>query len=277
METTQIDIKKVIENKNKKLARRLPSFVYALIEKFVHLKEINEILQKYGDLSGAAFAEGALNYLDVSGRVKYTHEPAKNRRYLFVSNHPLGGLDGLIFINEISRRFGPSKFIVNDFLFNIKPLQDIFIPVNKTGKTSRINLENIRHAYSAEYNICNFPAGLCSRLLQGKIADPPWHKNFVREAAESGRDIVPLFFSGRNSMAFYRLAKLRKFLGIKFNIEMLFLPHELFKQKGASFDMIIGEPITAQEIIESGKSAQEWCDYIREKVYEYGSSYSTGR
>ena len=290
MEAIQIDIRKVVENKNKKLAKRLPSFIYSLIKNLVHLKQINEILRECNGMQGAEFAAGALNYLKVKGHIKYAegaeevlnhrdvkYEKGKNCRYLFVSNHPLGGLDGLILINEITHRFGPSKFIVNDFLFNIKPLQDIFIPVNKTGKTSRVNLENIKAAYASEYNLCNFPAGLCSRLIHGKLMDMEWHKNFVGEAVESGRDIVPVFFSGKNSMAFYRLAKIRKFLGIKFNIEMLFLPHELFKQTGAEFDMIIGKPISHKEIKDSGVNAQQWCNIIRGKVYEYGSCYSASK
>ena len=290
MEAIQIDIRKVVENKNKKLAKRLPSFVYTLIEKLVHLKQINEILRECNGMQGAEFAAGALNYLKVKGHIKYAEgaeevmnrcdikdDRTKNGRYLFVSNHPLGGLDGLILINEITHRFGPSKFIVNDFLFNIKPLQDIFIPVNKTGKTSRANLENIKAAYASEFNLCNFPAGLCSRLIHRKIIDLDWHKNFVGEAMESGRDIVPVFFSGKNSMAFYRLAKIRKFLRIKFNIEMLFLPHELFRQTGAEFDMIIGKPISYEEIKNSGINAQQWCNIIRGKVYEYGSCYSARR
>jgi hypothetical protein len=290
MEAIQIDIRKVVENKNKKLAKRLPSLVYALIEKLVHLKQINEILRECNGLQGAEFAAGALNYLKVRGHIKYAegaeeilnHRDAKdsqekNCRYLFVSNHPLGGLDGLILINEITHRFGPAKFIVNDFLFNIKPLQDIFVPVNKTGKTSRANLENIKTAYASDYNLCNFPAGLCSRLIHGKLTDLEWHKNFVGEAVESGRDIVPVFFSGKNSMAFYRLAKIRKLLGIKFNIEMLFLPHELFKQMGAEFDMVIGKPISYKEIKDSGVNGGQWCNIIRGKVYEYGSCYSARR
>jgi hypothetical protein len=289
MDAIQIDIKKVVANKNEKLARKLPSFVYSIIAKIVHLKEINEILKECNGLSGADFAGGALKYLNVKGIIRYAdraeetfncrekEKENKNFKYVFVSNHPLGGLDGLILISELTKRFGPAKFIVNDFLYNIQPLKDIFIPVNKMGKTSRANLENIKKAYADNYNLCNFPAGLCSRLINGDIKDTEWHKNFVGEAVESGRDIVPVFFSGRNSKAFYRLAKIRKFLGIKFNVEMMFLPHELFRQKGAEFSMVIGNPISPQEIKESGMNAQQWCNIIRGKVYEYGSSYSASR
>lgn len=272
----QIDIRKTVADKNKTVAKRIPSFIYSIIEKAVHLKEINQILKRNQGLKGADFAAAALHDMGVKGNIKYIDKEALSgrKRLLFVSNHPLGGLDGLILITEFGKQFGETKFIVNDFLLQVEPLKDIFIPVNKTGKSSFTALQNIRKAYASECNIVNFPAGLCSRLQHGKITDLQWKSSFVKEAVESKRDIVPVYFSGRNSMAFYRLAKLRKFLGIKFNVEMMFLPHEMFRQKKSVFDIVIGKPVTCEQIAGSGKSIKEWCNKIRKTVYENGSSYS---
>jgi putative hemolysin len=112
-----------------------------------------------------------------------------------------------------------------------------------------------------------FPAGLCSRLIKGEITDLEWKKNFIKQARKYNRDIVPIYFSGQNSKFFYRLAKIRKAIGIKFNIEMIFLPDEMFRQKNSIFDVIIGKPIPISSI-DNTKNLQQWCEEIREKCYE---------
>jgi putative hemolysin len=192
-------------------------------------------------------------------------------RYIFVSNHPLGGLDGMVLISLIGTIFPDIKFVVNDFLMHVKPFEPLFIPVNKVGKMSREYAQMINDTYSSDSQILYFPAGLCSRKIKGKITDTQWQTNFLKKAVAHKRDIVPIFFSGRNSNFFYTLAKIRKFLGIKFNIEMLFLPHELFKQKNSSFEIWFGDPIPIGSITPD-KSLREWTDIIREKAYEANNS-----
>ena len=138
---------------------------------------------------------------------------------------------------------GSILFVVNDFLMHIKPLEPIFVPINKVGRMGREYSERYEAAFSSESQILYFPAGLCSRLIDGKITDLEWKISYIKQAKRYGRKIVPVYFSGQNSKFFYRLAKIRKILGIKFNIEMCFLPDEMFKQKNANFDVVIGTPI----------------------------------
>ena len=188
------------------------------------------------------------------------------RRYIFVSNHPLGGLDGMVLIAYLGDKFKDIKFVVNDLLMHIKPLEPIFVPINKYGKMRQENAKRIFEAYDSDTQILNFPAGLCSRKIKGEITDLEWKKSFISKAIEHERDIVPIFFGGRNSNFFYRLANIRKSLGIKFNIETLYLPDEMFKQNSSAFEIYMGEPISYTHL-KDGRSAAEWTEIIRERCY----------
>jgi putative hemolysin len=149
---------------------------------------------------------------------------------------------------------------------NVVPMRNLFVPVNKHGKMGKDYGQMIHDAYASDAQMLYFPAGLCSRLIKGEITDLAWKRNFIKQARKYNRDIVPIYFSGQNSKFFYRLAKIRKALGIKFNIEMIFLPDEMFKQKNAIFDVTIGEPIPISSI-DSSKTLDEWCMEIRNKCY----------
>lgn len=272
-----IDLYETIKAKNPKLAKKLPGFVIKLIGKIIHLNQMNDILDRCEGKRGADFAEGVLNCLSVRRKVTVVapEKIDKEKKYIFVSNHPLGGLDGLIITSEINERFGPAKFLVNNILMAVEPLRDIFVPVNNLGTAGKQEINGVKALYQSSFHVLNFPAGACSRLIKGEIKDLAWRKSFVREAVKANRDIIPIYFQGRNSKRFYWTAKLRTALGIKAFIEMFLLPDEMFRQTGNSFNLIIGEPISCEEIKNSGLTAQQWCDKIRNKVYEYGSSYST--
>ncbi len=269
-----IDLNEVIKKKDPKLAKRLPKFVIKLIGRIVHIDEINAVLAKYGHLNGVDFVDGTLEYLNSTCEVNILNPDSfkQGERYIFVSNHPLGGLDGLTITTEINKRFGPAKFLVNDILMNVEPLQDVFVPVNNLGKSGSEELKGVKEIYNSDFHVLNFPSGACSRLIKGKITDLEWKKSFVREAIKSKRIIVPMHFDGKNSKLFYWTSKIRMALGIKAFIEMFLLPREMFRQKNKTFRLTIGEPISYTEIENSGKTAQQWCDIIRERVYNYGKS-----
>ena len=262
-----VDIEKVIRGKSQKLADRLPRFVLNYIKKTIHQDEINRLLLENREYTGVEFASHILKDLDVSYRVHFSGKrPAPDGRYIFVSNHPLGGLDGMILISYIGSSFGDVKFIVNDLLMYIKPLAPVFVPVNKYGRMRHDNTRMFQETFDSDSQILYFPAGLCSRLIKGKVTDLDWKKTFVTKAIESRRDIIPMFFSGENSRRFYRLANLRKKLGIKVNIETFLLPDEMFRKKGSAFDLYIGEPIPYTTLT-GDHTHKEWCDIIRQKCY----------
>ena len=172
----------------------------------------------------------------------------------------------MILISYIGSSFGDVKFIVNDLLMYIKPLAPVFVPVNKYGRMRHDNTRMFQETFDSDSQILYFPAGLCSRLIKGKVTDLDWKKTFVTKAIESRRDIIPMFFSGENSRRFYRLANLRKKLGIKVNIETFLLPDEMFRKKGSAFDLYIGEPIPYTTLT-GDHTHKEWCDIIRQKCY----------
>lgn len=262
-----VDIEKVIRGKSQKLADRLPRFVLNYIKKTIHQDEINRLLLENREYTGVEFASHILKDLDVSYRVHFSGKrPAPDGRYIFVSNHPLGGLDGMILISYIGSSFGDVKFIVNDLLMYIRPLAPVFVPVNKYGRMRHDNTRMFQETFDSDSQILYFPAGLCSRLIKGKVTDLDWKKTFVTKAIESRRDIIPMFFSGENSRRFYRLANLRKKLGIKVNIETFLLPDEMFRKKGSAFDLYIGEPIPYTALT-GEHTHKEWCDIIRQTSY----------
>lgn len=262
-----VDVEKVIRSKSEKLADRLPRFIIHYLKRIIHQEEINELLLKNKDYTGVEFARHILEDLNVSYRVHGNFKPDPGKKYVFVSNHPLGGLDGMILIAYMGSIFGDIRFMVNDLLMFIKPLAPVFVPINKYGKMRHDNSNTFLETFSSDKQILYFPAGLCSRLIKRKVTDLPWKKTFVTKAIEYDRDIVPMFFSGENSKFFYRLANFRKRAGIKFNVETIFLPNEMFKQKNATFDLYIGEPVPAASLTKE-HTHKEWCEIIRKKSYE---------
>lgn len=263
-----IYIEQVFKNKNPRVARMIPGFVYSFLKRLIHQDGINEFIEKYGDRKGLDFADGMMEYLRVTYDVRGEENlPPPEGRYIFASNHPLGGPDGVILISFLGKRYPDLKFPVNDLLLNLKNLNNIFLPVNKHGAMAREAAAAIEEAYASSCQMIMFPAGLCSRKIKGKICDLTWQKSFVTKAVQYQRDIVPIFFSGKNSDFFYNLANFRKHIHLKANLEMLWLPDETFKKIGQHFTLYIGKPIPWQSLDKSRKPL-EWAAEIKRQVYE---------
>jgi putative hemolysin len=262
----RIDVEGILSSKNPSLARIIPGFIINYLKKIVHQEELNAFLQECGHLKDADLIEAGLRYFDIKFRVTGSENIPKAGRYIFVSNHPLGGLDGLVFISELSKHFREIKFPVNDILTNIENLSGIFLPVNKHGTQARNVARQIEEAYASDCQILYFPAGLCSRKKNGVIKDLQWQKSFITKSVQHKRDIVPAFFSGRNSDFFYNLANFRKLTGLKANIEMLYLADEMFRQKGKEIDLVFGKAIP-WETFDRTRSALEWAEWVKTKSY----------
>lgn len=266
----KIDVEKVLFSKNPALAKTVPSFVINYLKKIVHQDELNELLKECGHLKDSEFIEAGLKFLNIRYKAYGQENIPERGRYIFVSNHPLGGLDGLVFIHEISKHFRDLKFPVNDILMNIENLSGIFLPVNKHGSQAKFAAAKIEEAYASDSQILYFPAGLCSRKKRGLIKDLEWHKSFITKAIQHKRDIIPAYFSGRNSNFFYNLSNLRNFIGIKANIEMLYLPDEMFRQKDKEIKLIFGKSIPWQTF-DHAKSPSEWAEWVKSKSYDLQS------
>ena len=269
-----IDIDKVLKEKAPDKAKYIPRFVVSYLKHIVHQDELNEMLTELGDLQGVDFAKRTLELLDNKIVVHGAENlPSDDRFYTFVSNHPLGGADGLALGAVIGEHYqGKIKFLVNDLLMNLHGLAPFFIPINKTGKQSKDFPRRVEAGFASKENqLIMFPAGICSRKQNGVIKDLPWKKTFVTKSVEYQRDVVPIYFDGRNSDFFYNLANACKWLGIKFNIAMLYLADEMLKNRHKTFNVTIGKPIPWQTFDHS-KTPSEWAQFVKEIVYKLNIS-----
>lgn len=272
LETTErtIDLDRIIREKMGTKARYVPSVAVRWLKHIIHQDEVNRFLWESRDKKGTEWLEECTRYLDMTLNIEGLENlPDKNdgRLYTFVSNHPLGGVDGVALGAIIGRHYdGRFRYLVNDLLMNLPGLAPLCIPINKTGKQSRSFPEMVEAGFSGDNHILMFPAGICSRKIDGQIHDLPWKKTFITKSVETKRDIVPIHFGGRNSDFFYGLANVCKALHIKFNIAMLFLVDEMYKNVHKSFRVAIGKPIPWQTFDKS-KTAMEWAKYVLDMVY----------
>lgn len=232
--------------------------------------EMNEMLERCHGLRDAAFSRQVLQHLDVKVDVFGSENlPApSHRRVTIVSNHPLGGLDGMALIEWATSHWGEGvKFVVNDLLMAIQPLSGTFVPINKHGAQSRDASRLVDEVMASDNPVIVFPAGLVSRMgPDGTVKDLAWQKMFVNKSSRYGRDVLPVYFDGHNSEFFYKFARWRSRLGLRFNIEMVRLPRELFLNRGARLAIHVGQ-LVPWEQLRSGREASSQATQIKEIVY----------
>lgn len=257
-----IDIREIIY---KKTGRRLPKWLSRPLERLIHQNELNEIWETGKELSSIEFLRHTLNYLNVEYSVKYTAPIAQEDRYIFASNHPFGGMDGMMIIDALYRQWGDSGAIVNDLLMNVKPLAPLFVAVNKYGKQDSEKSRRYDEALSSPTKqLLTFPAGFCSRVFDGEIKDIEWKSRFIKDAERYGRKVVPVYVDGTLSKRFYRIYRLRRFFHIKVNIELVLLVDEMFRQRGKHITIVFGEPCDVSTL--EGNAAER-CMLIRKQAY----------
>ena len=264
----KIDLDAVMKSRAGKYNRFIPRFMVSWLKKVICQDDLNLMLSVNAGKTGGDFCRGVIDHLEVNPIFHGEENLPSTPRVTFVSNHPLGGLDGMILIDYVCRQYPGTepKFIVNDLLTAIEPLNNVFLPVNKHGAQSRKNSRIIDEAFAGDSPMLVFPAGLCSRRGDnGLIADLKWHKMFVKKSIEHNRIVIPVYFRGQNSSFFYNFARLRSLSGMKFNIEMVLLPSEVFKSRGKTFDIFFGTPLST-DALKNG-SAEEVAAEIRKLVY----------
>lgn len=277
----QFDIRAVLKKKAPKA--HVPGFLIRYLERIAHIKQMNAFLRKYPEVKNYDFIRLVLDEeLGCSASIDGIENiPTDGKPLIFASNHPLGGLDGMIIaqmIHESRASRGdsrPLKVIVNDLLMFMEPLAGLWAPVNKVGRLSKEQAAAQQRMWESETDVLTFPAGACSRLqrIDGHwlVQDLEWQKNFIQRAREYHRDIVPIYFEGRNSKFFYTLALLRKWLHIKLNIEMLYLVDEMYGAHGKHFKVHVLPPIPYTSLDQS-KTPKEWAQHIKNVVYEADNS-----
>ena len=263
-----IDIDKVLREKAPKYYKYIPKFVVSYLKRIVHQEELNVFLRESKDKVGVDFLKACLEFLDANIVVKGEENLPTEGLYTFVSNHPLGGQDGVALGYVLGSFYkGKVKYMVNDLLMNLQGLAPLCIPINKTGKQAKDFPRMVEAGFASNDQLIMFPAGLCSRRQNGVIRDLDWKKTFIVKSVQAQRDVVPIHFEGRNSNIFYNLANVCKFLGIKINIAMLYLADEMLKNRHKTFTVTIGKPISWQTFDKS-KTPAEWAAYVKDIVYK---------
>ena len=269
----QFDIRAIIKAKAPKA--RVPDFLIRYLERIAHIKQMNAFLRKHTTERNYDFIRVVLDEeLGCTASIEGIENiPTDGKPVIFVSNHPLGGLDGMIIaqmIHESRAEKRELKVIVNELLMYMEPLAGLWAPVNKTGRLRKEQAAEQQRMWESETDVLTFPAGACSRLqrIDGKwqIKDLEWQKNFVQRAREYQRNVVPIYFEGRNSNFFYILAFLRKLLRIKINIEMLYLVDEMYGAHGKHFKVHVLPPIP-YSTFDSSQTTKQWAQYVKSIVY----------
>ncbi|MEN8156129.1 MAG: 1-acyl-sn-glycerol-3-phosphate acyltransferase [Bacteroidota bacterium] len=268
-----IDLAKIIQEGNSKVLKRLPRFVVRLVAKIIKQDELNYILNKYSDYTGAEFHPKIIEEFNLKLEIEGEENLPENGKCFFVANHPFGIIDGLILTLTVSQKYGTLKAIANDSFMFVPQLRPFIAAVKVYGKSPKEYLNAIEKTYHSNEPITHFPAGLVSRLVKGKVRDLPWKKSFISKAVSSKRDIVPFHFHGRNSNLFYAIFLFRKLFGIKMVIELMLLPHEMFKKRDKTIRVTIGKPISC-EMFDKSISKFEWAQKVRSHVYALGTNQS---
>lgn len=267
-----IDIDQILKDKLGAKYPFVPGFLVNWLKRIAHQDQVNAFLWESRDKTGVDWLEECVTYLDMTLKIvgkENLPSPDDKRLYTFVSNHPLGGEDGVALGAVIGRHYdGRFRYLVNDLLMNLPGLAPLCIPINKTGKQGRDFPAMVEAGFKSDHHMLLFPAGLCSRKHHGVIEDIRWTKTFVSKSVEYQRDVVPIHFSGQNSNFFYRLANFSdRFL--PFNLAMLFLVDEMYKNVHKTFEIRIGKPIPWQTFDKS-KTPMEWAQFVKRQVYLLG-------
>jgi len=262
-----IDIDKVLKEKTKTAYKFLPRFLINWLKRKLHEDDINKGMLHMEQFHGLEFNQSVLDFFHVKVECLGLENLPKEGGVIIAANHPLGGMDGMSLIKAIGLVRSDVRFIVNDVLKNLKNYGDIFVGVNKVGNVkSRDSLQVVEQVYATESAILVFPAGLVSRKFSDRIRDLEWNKSFINKAIKYNKPIVPVYIEGENSKFFYNFARWRKRLGIKANIEMLFLPDEMFKQKGKTIKLHFGKPVEPS-LFYTVRTPQEWTEIMYKYIY----------
>lgn len=262
-----LNVDSVFRKKGAKIYPFIPKFIIRYLERIVHQDEMNAALRRFHHLKNHDFLEQVLlNEFKVEIFSKNFENLPSNGRFIIVANHPLGGMDGMALMHLVGKKRKDLKFLSNDILMELKSLRDLFVPVNKHGRNTHETVKMLDELFSSDQIVLIFPAGLVSRKQKGGIYDLDWKKTFISKAIKYKRDIIPVYIDGENSQFFYNLARWRKRLRIKANIEMLYLPDEMFKQKNKKITITFGEPVSYTAFTNE-LTHQQWAERMKAHVY----------
>ncbi|MEO9483251.1 MAG: 1-acyl-sn-glycerol-3-phosphate acyltransferase [Ekhidna sp.] len=263
-----VEVRKLIADKNPTLLKWLPGFLIRWVERIIHQKRVNRFMWENRDADAFEFCEAAVKELNQKLSITGVERiPPFPQSCIFVANHPFGGMDAITIMHLLKEVRPDITFIVNDLLMALTNLREKFVGVNKVGRNAAQSLQKVEEQFATGTATFLFPAGLVSRKIDGEIMDLEWKKTFVTKAKKYGKPMIPVHIDGQLTKRFYRLARIRKFLGIKLNVEMFFLVDELFKQENKEVNIVIGDPVLP-ETFTPDKSDVKWAQWMKEEVYK---------
>ncbi len=266
-----IDVHKSIKESKSAFLKKLPRFVINWIAKIICQDELNYVLDKFKDCQGGDFHRSVMKELNLTLVVDGLENLPDKNKCFFMANHPFGILDGLALTKTVIEKYGDFRAIGNEAFELIPNLRPYIALVNPYGLSSKQYVLELEKVYQSDIAITHFPAGEVSRHYHGKIQDRAWQKSFITRAISCERDIVPFYFHGRNSRLFYGINLVRRFFGIKLNIELMLLPREFFRKRNSTIRFTIGKPIPWQTFDTSHTHVQ-WAEKVKEHVYSLAAA-----
>lgn len=261
-----IDIEKILKEKAFKLYKWLPRFAINWLKRKLHEDDINYAMFRLRDKKGLDFNRKALEIIQAKVESIHAERIPITENVTIAANHPLGGLDGMALIQAVGEVRPDVYFFVNDILKNISNYGEVFVAVNKLGAASAGSLRTMEEIFRQGGAVLIFPAGLVSRKINGVVKDLSWKKSFVTQAIDHKRLVQPVYIEGENSKFFYNFAHWRKKLGIKANIEMLFLPDEMFRANKKTIRIHFGKPFSYR-VFDASRSHKAWADLVYKYIY----------
>ena len=246
----------------------LGTFSGWLLMKALKISTLNKIYDRNKHLSEVAFLNAILDEFQIKFEI---HEEdlkrlPKEGAYITISNHPLGGIDGILLLKLMLEREPNFKIIANFLLHRIEPMKPYIMPVNpfenhKDAKSSVIGIkETLRHLSDGK-PLGMFPAGEVSTYKDGKlVVDKDWEEGAIKVIRKAQVPVVPIYFHAKNSRFFYLLSKINP------TLRTAKLPSELLTQKDRIIKVRIGKPISVSEQNEY-TSIEEYSEFLRKKTY----------
>lgn len=245
---TRISFDALFAEKAPQLLDRLPRGTLYVLKKVLKEKALNELFSVFDQTPPQAFCDHALNELHVSVQVQSQQWPKPEERPVFVCNHPTGGLDGIVLMSLLQKRYPHLKVAANDVLKKIEHLRPWVVPVNIFGN-KRASLKPLQEVFAGDDPLMMFPSGKTARRnANSQLDDGEWSGVPAKLAYKHNRVVVPIHIEAHNSKWFDTIAKWRKKFSVQMNIEMLLLVRELMKPACETFHVHVGEKLDKDQL-----------------------------
>jgi putative hemolysin len=252
----------------------LGTFSGWLLMKVLKISTLNKIYDRNKHLEKLDFLNAILDEFQIKFEIpeEDLKRLPKDGGYITISNHPLGGIDGILLLKLMLEREPDFKIIANFLLHRIEPMKPYIMPVNpfeehKDAKSSLIGIkETLRHLSDGK-PLGMFPAGEVSTYKDGKIVvDKAWEEGAIKIIKKASVPVVPIYFHAKNSKLFYFLSKLNG------TLRTAKLPSELLSQKNRVIKVRIGKPISVAEQNEYN-TTETYGEFLRKKTYMLSNAF----